>query len=167
VTRVLVAGIGNVFRGDDAFGVEVVRRLLARPRPDGIRVADFGTRGHDLAYAILAGYDVLILVDATARGGAPGALCALELDPTEVMRSAPAGGHGIDLPAAFRLVRELGGAFPRVRLVGCEPVELGSDDLGQMGLSAPVQSAVVRAAELVEELIAEVRAECRPCTNSV
>jgi hydrogenase maturation protease len=160
VTRVLVAGLGNVFRGDDAFGVEVVSRLLARPRPEGARVADFGTRGHDLAYALLGGYDVLILVDAAPRNGPPGTLSALELDPAEVMRSAPAGGHGIDLPAAFRLVCELGGAFPRVRLVGCEPAELGSEE-GQMGLSEPVRNAVERAAELVEELIAEVCAECR------
>ena len=152
--RILVAGIGNVFRGDDAFGVEVVRRLLARPRAEGVRVADFGTRGHDLAYAVLDGYDVLILVDATRRGEPPGTLSALELDPAAAARVASAGDHGVDLPAALRLVRDLGGEFPRVCLVGCEPAELGPEDEGLMGLSEPVQSAVERAVGLVEEQIA-------------
>ena len=153
--RVLVAGVGNIFRGDDAFGVEVARRLLARPHPEGVRVRDFGTRGHDLAYAILDGYDVLILVDATARGGAPGTLYTLELDPAEAMRTAPTGGHGVDLPAALRLVRELGGALPRVFLVGCEPADLGPEDEGAMGLSGPVQRAVEEAVAVVQELVAE------------
>jgi hydrogenase maturation protease len=152
--RILIAGIGNVFRGDDAFGVEVVRRLLARPRADGVRVADFGTRGHDLAYAVLDGYDVLILVDATRRGEPPGTLSAFELDPAAAARVASAGGHAVDLPAALRLVCELGGAFPRVCLVGCEPAEFGPEDEGLMGLSQPVESAVGRAVGLVEELIA-------------
>lgn len=151
--RILVAGVGNIFRGDDAFGVEVARCLLARPHPENVRVADFGTRGHDLAYAILDGYDVLILVDATARGGAPGTLYTLELDSNEALRSAPPGGHDLDLSAALRLVRDLGGSFPRLYLVGCEPAELG-DDEGRMGLSEPVRQAVEHAVEVVESLIA-------------
>lgn len=153
--RILVAGVGNVFRGDDAFGVEVARALLVRPQPAGGRVADFGIRGHDLAYAILDGYDVLILVDITARGGEPGTLYPLELDPQAVMRFASAGGHGFDLPAALRLARELGGTIPRLLLVGCEPAELGDEDDGLMGLSEPVQRAVERAVGLVEELITD------------
>ena len=154
--RILVAGVGNIFRGDDAFGVEVVRRLLARPRPDGVRVADFGIRGHDLAYTILDGYDVVILVDATSRGGEPGTLYTLELDPERETAHATPGGHSVDLPAAFRLVRELGGTFPRLCLVGCEPAELGSAEEGAMGLSEPVAAAVERTVALVEELVAEV-----------
>jgi hydrogenase maturation protease len=153
--RVLVAGVGNVFRGDDAFGVEVAQRLLARPLPDGVRVADFGTRGHDLAYTILDGYDVLILVDAMNRGRAPGTLCVLELDPGTAMPSTPACGHSFDLPAALRLVRDLGGQFPRIHLVGCEPAELGPEDEGLMGLSEPVLIAVEKAVGLVEKLIAD------------
>ena len=79
--RILVAGVGNIFRGDDGFGPEVVRRLLQRPIPEGVRAIDFATRGHDLAYAILDGYDGVVFVDVTSRDGQPGTLYTLELDP--------------------------------------------------------------------------------------
>lgn len=157
MTRVLVAGVGNVFRGDDAFGVEVVRRLAVRPLPAGVRVADFGTRGHDLAYAILDGYDAVVLVDAAARGGAPGTLYTLEPDPDLLDAPGPAGTHGVDLPAVFGLVRALGGARPWVVLVGCEPADLGTDEEGAMGLSPAVAAAVDRAVELAAAAVAEVR----------
>lgn len=153
MTRVLVAGVGNVFRGDDAFGVEVVRRLAVRPLPAGVRAADFGTRGHDLAYAILDGYDAVVLVDAAARGGAPGTLYVLEPDTAA---AGPAGTHGVDLPAVFGLVRALGGALPRLVLVGCEPADLGTDEEGAMGLSPAVAAAVDRAVELAVAAVAEV-----------
>ena len=76
--RVLVAGVGNIFLGDDAFGVEVVQRLARRPLPDGVRVVDFGIRGFDLTYALLDGYEAVILVDAAPRGGRPGTLYVIE-----------------------------------------------------------------------------------------
>src|SRR3954462_334859 len=76
--RLLIAGVGNIFLGDDAFGVEVVQRLARRPLPEGIRVVDFGIRGLDLAYALLDGYEATILVDALPRGGPPGTLYVLE-----------------------------------------------------------------------------------------
>ena len=154
--RILVAGVGNIFRGDDAFGVEVARRLLARPRREGVRITDFGIRGHDLAYAILDGYDGIILVDAANRGGEPGTLYTLELDPARGSDSPMTGGHSIDVPGVFRLVREFGGTFPRMCLVGCEPAELGSEEDGAMGLSEPVEAAVERAVAVVEALIAEM-----------
>jgi hydrogenase maturation protease len=157
MTRVLVAGVGNVFRGDDAFGVEVVRRLAARPLPAGVRVADFGTRGHDLAYAILDGYDAVVLADAAARGGAPGTLYTLEPDANAPDAPGPAGTHGVDLPAVFGLVRAMGGTLPRLVLVGCEPADLGTDEDGAMGLSPAVAAAVDRAVGLVEAAVAEVR----------
>lgn len=156
--RILVAGVGNIFLGDDAFGVEVVRRLNQRKIPDGVRIIDFGIRGHDLAYAILDGYDVVIVVDATRRGGASGTVYTLELDPA-VEPAAPATTHSFDLNATFRLVHAMGGSFPRAYLVGCEPAELGREDEGLMGLSAPVQAAVERAVERVEEMIAQALAE--------
>src|SRR5947209_6163179 len=78
--RLLVAGVGNIFLGDDAFGVEVVQRLLRRPQPDGVRVVDFGIRGLDLSYALLDGYEAVILVDAAPRGAPAGTLHVLELD---------------------------------------------------------------------------------------
>src|SRR5436305_11395383 len=151
--RILVAGVGNVFRGDDAFGVEVARRLARRVLPAGARVIDFGTRGHDLAYAILDGYDGVILLDATKRGGPPGTLYALEPGPAEAARSVLFGAHAVDLPGVFDLVRALGGTLPPLYLVGCEPAELGSDDEGMMGLTEPVAAAVEPAADLVAVLV--------------
>jgi hydrogenase maturation protease len=152
--RVLVAGVGNVFRGDDAFGSEVVRRLSRRALPAGVRAIDFGTRGHDLAYALLDGYDAVVLVDATRRGGPPGALYTLEPTPADL--AGPVGTHVVDLPGVFGLVRAMGGTLPRLRLVGCEPAELGLDDEGAWGLSEPVAAAVDRAVELVGAVIAEL-----------
>ena len=156
--RILVAGIGNLFRGDDAFGVEVAHRLAARPLPPGVRVVDFGIRGLDLAYAILDGYDVVILVDAISRGGAPGTLCVLEPDPEDPAtlpdRGQAVDGHGMDLPAVFHLVRALGGTLPPLYLVGCEPAALGSEEDGALGLSEPVLAAVGGAIGLVEAVIA-------------
>ncbi len=80
--NILVAGIGNIFLGDDGFGVEVIRRLSSREFPAEVRVEDFGIRGYDLAYALLDGPDVTILVDAAARGGAPGTIYVIEPDVT-------------------------------------------------------------------------------------
>ena len=150
--RLLVAGVGNIFRGDDAFGVEVVRRLAGRNLPDGVRAIDFGTRGHDLAYAILDGYDGVILVDATAGDGPPGMLYTVEPAPAEVAKPALFGTHAVDLPGVFATVRALGGTLPALYLVGCEPAELGSDEEGMMGLSEPVAAAIERAVELVAAL---------------
>jgi hydrogenase maturation protease len=158
--RILIAGIGNVFLGDDAFGVEVAKRLAKRSLPDGVRVVDFGIRGYDLAYALLDGYDAAILVDASPRGGAPGTLYVIEPnmgEPGDLDAGAtPTSGHGLDVVAVFRLVRELGGRIPRVRLVACEPANLGSDCDGQMELSPPVRAAVEPAIELVESLVQEL-----------
>jgi hydrogenase maturation protease len=153
--RILVAGVGNVFRGDDGFGSEVVRRLAGRVLPAGVRAFDFGTRGHDLAYALMDGYDAVILVDATRRGEPPGTLYALEPTPDDFPAS-PVETHGVDLPAVFRLVTAMGGTLPPLRLVGCEPADLGPDDEGAFGLSEPVAAAVDGAVELVEAMIAEL-----------
>ena len=156
--RILVAGVGNIFRGDDAFGVEVVRELAVRALPKGVIVCDFGIRGHDLAYTLLEAYDGLILVDAISRGSEPGTLHALELEPTQ-WKNPPAAmlTHGIDLPNVFHLAKTLGANFPRLYLVGCEPAELGPEDEGVMGLSEPVRAAVEKAVAMVEGLLAELR----------
>jgi hydrogenase maturation protease len=157
--QILVAGIGNIFLGDDGFGVEVVRRLADRPLPEVARVVDFGIRGLDLAYALLEGYDAVILVDATQRGDRPGTLYVIEpdlddQDEPDAPETALAT-HGMDPVKVFRLVRILGGPLPRVRLVGCEPALLGSEE-GTMGLSEPVQAAVNGAMALIEALIADL-----------
>lgn len=156
--RVLVAGVGNVFRGDDAFGCEVARSLLSRILPPGVRVKDYGTRGHDLAYAMLDGYDAVILVDAVLRDGEPGTLHTLEIDPADPGGDDPLGTHGIDIPSACRLARAVGGTPPPLYLVGCVPADFGGDE-GTMGLSASVAAAVEPAADRVEALLADLLAE--------
>src|SRR5271165_4572574 len=98
--RVLVAGIGNIFHGDDAFGVEVAQHLLTRPKPAGVAVVDFGIRGFDLAFALLDGYEISILVDVVERGGLPGTLYVIEPEIDRLGDARHAGaernGHGMD-----------------------------------------------------------------------
>jgi hydrogenase maturation protease len=148
----LVAGIGNIFLGDDGFGCEVARKLAARPLPPSVRVVDFGIRGIDLAYA-LADCDAAILVDVVSRGRPPGTLYVLEPEVGE-------GGGPLDPHGATpdRILRWLGGAArpPVLRLVGCEPRTFAADALGADGLSAAVRAATDEAVALVEELIREL-----------
>jgi hydrogenase maturation protease len=152
--RVLVAGIGNVFLGDDGFGVAVAEALAASEWPDGVHVEDFGIRGMDLAYA-LAGYDVAILVDAVPRGGAPGTLYVIEpeLGDDEVGLDA----HEMNPVAVLALARTLGGPLPRVLVVGCEPATrmTGEEDEVVAELSEPVRAAVGEAVRMVESLVVE------------
>lgn len=162
--RILIAGIGNIFLGDDAFGVEVVRRLGARPLGDAVRVVDFGIRGLDLVYALLDGYETVILVDAAPRGEQPGTLYVLKpespgappaptsLDPNALQIDM----HGLDPGKVLRLVQALGGQVERIFLVGCEPAEVGSDKEMSMELSKPVQMAVQEAVPLIETLVARL-----------
>jgi len=158
--RILVAGIGNIFLGDDAFGCEVVRRLSQRTWPQGVRVFDFGIRGFDLAYALTDGYETAILVDATPRGDVPGTLYVLEPDlnnlgGAEGEASAEIDTHGMNPLKVLRLVQRLGGQPGHIMVVGCEPTPLTSEDEGVMGLSEPVQAVVDEAARLVESLVYE------------
>jgi len=152
--RILIAGIGNIFLGDDAFGVEVLRRL-----PNfgpNVTVKDFGIRGYDLAYALLDGYELVILVDAAPRGDAPGTLYVMELN-IEAADSGEQTGSALDAHAmtptgVLRLARSLGGPLPaRILLVGCEPASLGGDE-GFIGLSDPVSAAVDAAVPLIESI---------------
>lgn len=158
--RVLVAGVGNVFLGDDAFGVEVVRELMRRPNPAHVTVSDFGTRGLDLAYALVDGVDALLLVDAVQRGYAPGTLTVIEPDfEREPAAEALLGpGHGVDPCRVFGLVHALGGTMPKTRLLGCEPLSFGSDDEPMFELSSPVRDAVLRSLPLVGQLLLELGA---------
>lgn len=153
--RVLVAGIGNIFLGDDAFGVEVVARLRTRPLPPRVRVVDFGIRALDLAFA-LERCEVAILVDAMARGGAPGTLYVLEPALGEG-RASMSAGHTLTPDDVLQgLPRD---ARPRVlRVVGCEPARFEGEP-GEMGLSAPVQGALDEAVALVEALVRELSKE--------
>jgi hydrogenase maturation protease len=152
--RLLIAGIGNSFFGDDAFGVEVVRELARRSLPPEVQVIDFGIRGFDLACALTGGWEAAVLVDAARRGGAPGTLYVIEPDLSEGGAGlAGVQAHRLDPAAVFRLARELGGLCPWIRVVGCEPLTFGSEEEPVMVLSAPVRAAVGEAVRLVESLV--------------
>ena len=156
---VLVAGIGNIFLGDDGFGVEVVRRLAGRKLPESVRVADFGIRGFDLAYALQDGYETTILVDACPHGDVPGTLYVIEPDLKELdnPESAPAAieAHAMNPVSVLRTALAMNIDVKNVLVVGCEPETLGGEE-GQMGLSAPVEAALDKAVSLVESLIDRV-----------
>jgi hydrogenase maturation protease len=159
---ILVAGIGNIFLGDDAFGVEVARLLGDRKLPEAVRVVDFGIRGFDLAYALQDGYQTTILVDACPHGEAPGTLYVIEPDlkslddPTAPQ--AVVEGHAMNPVNVLRMARAMNIELKNVLLVGCEPETLGGEE-GQMGLSAVVEAALEDAVELVESLIGKVLEE--------
>lgn len=168
--RVLIAGIGNVFLGDDGFGVEVAGRIDPSALPPGVHVADYGIRGVHLAYDLLDGiWDTLIMVDAVPIDGPPGTLAVIDagmdaaLDdslaeehPGEAGRPDPFGppavdGHGMHPQAVLRLLRSLGGRVGRVLVVGCKPAVI--DEV--MGLSEPVRTAVGDAVQMVMALAAK------------
>jgi hydrogenase maturation protease len=157
--RILVAGIGNIFLGDDAFGVEVARELTRSELSAEVNVVDFGIRGYDLVYAIMDGYAATILVDTTARGNPPGTLYLIEPDQEELakLEAEVPDGHSLGPVQVLRLVQSLGGQITRLYLVGCEPATLETDD-GQMGLSEPVQAAVPQAVEMIRTLVKDLGA---------
>jgi len=155
---ILIAGIGNIFLGDDAFGCEVVKELLRLRWPDGVRVVDFGIRGFDLAYTLLEGFDLTILVDATPRGDAPGTVYTIEPELSD-FDTLEAGAvvvetHGMNPLKVLSLVKSMGGQLKNVMLVGCEPETFGPEE-GLMGLSEPVAAAVPAAVQKVESLVAK------------
>lgn len=154
--RVLVAGVGNIFLADDSFGPEVIRVLEQRPLPGEVRVRDFGIRGLDLAYELLDGYDVAVLVDAAERGHRPGTLSLIEAEVPDAGRAAaPPEAHGMDPAKVLALAAHLGdGPLPRVLVLACEPQDRPDPDEDIVpGLSAPVRDAVGRAADALHRLV--------------
>ncbi|HEY7328936.1 MAG TPA: hydrogenase maturation protease [Gemmataceae bacterium] len=158
--RLLIAGIGNIFFGDDAFGVEVAQRLAQRQMPQEVRVIDFGIRGIDLTYALLDGYEFVILVDALPRGGTPGRLYVLEPDFADNTEYSDAGTliemHRLDPVRVLHLAAEMGARVKCLLLVGCEPETSGNDEGMQDGLSDIVRLAVDQAIPLIESLAARL-----------
>ena len=154
---ILVAGLGNIFHGDDAFGVEVVRRLSQRRLVPNVKVVDFGIRGIDLTYALLEDYGAAVLIDTAQRGEPPGTVSVIEPDgatddppaPEDLMLSA----HELDPAKVLRLVAALGGTCTRVLVVACEPLTFGEEGEGAMGLSAPVAAAVDTALDTIDDLL--------------
>jgi len=155
--RVLVAGIGNVFLGDDGWGVALAGRLAARALPRGVDVADFGIRGMDLAYAMQDGYDAVVLLDATPRGQPPGTLYVIEPDLDDIEMTINA--HGMDPVKVLALARTLGAeVLPRTLVVGCEPKTHMSaeDDRIVAELTEPVRASLEQAVGLVEDLLQDL-----------
>jgi hydrogenase maturation protease len=132
--------------------VEVIRQLARSQFPETVRVADFGIRGYDLAYALLDGHDFTILVDAVSRGGAPGTLFVIEPDVTG---NSAMDAHAMNPESVLQLARAMGPVRGRILLVGCEPATLGGEE-GHMGLSDTVAAAVEPAARLIEDLVARL-----------
>ena len=153
--EILVAGIGNIFLGDDAFGVEAVKRLLHRNLPEKVRVADFGIRGFDLVYALQDGYETTILVDACPNGHAPGTVYVIEPDLNEVNGSEPQSvvdAHGMNPMQVIRMAKAMNAPLKRMLVVGCEPETLGGEE-GKMGLSGPVEAALDESVRVIENLV--------------
>ncbi len=165
-TRVLVAGIGNVFLADDGFGVEVATLLAREELPAGVEVRDFGIRGLALAYELQEGWDAVVLVDAVPRGGEPGTLYVIEPEMQDG-ELAPMDAHGMDPVKVLGLARSLGSLPPRILVVGCEPeVHMtGEEEDIVMELSAPVRAATTEAVGLVrsvlDDLLSQDREESR------
>ncbi|MBV9793811.1 MAG: hydrogenase maturation protease [Actinobacteria bacterium] len=158
--RVLVAGVGNIFLGDDGFGVEVARRLTEADLPGDVQVGDYGTSGMHLAYDLADhGYDTTILVDAAPRGEPPGTLTVLEVRPEDRAELATAGGpalfngHGMQPEVVLGVLNMLGAEPGRILVVACEPAQVDE----RMGLSAPVAAAVDEAVTLVTRLVTEAQ----------
>lgn len=169
IQRILIACIGNIFLGDDGFGVEVAQRMLSRknrPYPENVQVVDFGIRGMDLAYTLLEDYDTLVLVDAVPRGGQPGTLYLIEPDVAHLNseQGAQAGRvaldtHSMDPVKVLAYARTLGAKPVRTLLVGCEPSAFDGADAWMemsMGLSEPVQNAIDPAIQMIDSLVADL-----------
>jgi hydrogenase maturation protease len=159
--KVLVAGIGNIFFTDDAFGVEVANRMSGMPMPEGVRVEDFGIRGVHLAYELLNGYDGLIIIDAVPMGDPPGTLAVIvpdgNGDDDETLAAeddmAPVvDAHTMNPEVVLRSMRRLGGSVERIFVVGCQPASLQEG----MGLTLAVAASIENAVEMCCELIAEI-----------
>lgn len=150
---ILIACIGNIFKGDDGFGVEVAQQLLQRPAHEGVIVTDFGIRALDLAYALMDGHDAVVVVDAAGRGEEPGTITLIEPE-IDAAADAIVAAHDLDLSKVLQMAAALGG--PRLLLLACEPLDCGGED-GRMGLSAPVKAAIAPAIEALDAIISDLQ----------
>lgn len=167
--RVLIAGIGNIFLGDDGFGVEVARRLADCELPAEVRVVDFGIRGLDLVYALQDGYETTILIDAFPHGKAPGTVSIVKPNLNDLEADSRQGGfvepHGMNPMNVLRMAKAMQAPLEHILLIGCEPAYLGGDD-GHMGLSEPVETAVSKAVETTQRLVRQILDGSRPAAET-
>jgi hydrogenase maturation protease len=154
--RILIAGIGNIFLGDDAFGCEVARELSARAVPPEVTVRDFGIKSYDLAYALADKYDAIVLVDATPRGDPPGTTYLMEIEAGGLaeLDAEITDAHTMSPVNALKMAQSVGPVTSKIYLVGCEPATLEAED-GEIGLSEPVQRAIPQAVELVQGMLSQ------------
>lgn len=166
--KILIAGIGNIFMADDGFGVEVAGQLARHSFPPGVRVAEFGIRGFDLAYALTEGYQTAILVDAYPGEGQPGTLFVVAPELTDLHAAGTTQAviepHALDPIHVLRMAASMGGDLKRILLVGCVPATLEPEE-GQLGLSEPVTGAVLEAVKLIDSLVTRILAGQWPATN--
>ena len=158
--QILIAGVGNAWLRDDAFGAEVARRLAERELPSGVSVMDVGTSGLDLAYEVMRGYSALVIVDVSKQGGEPGTLYVIDVEPDDVPAQIEDGEaidpHSMDPMSMLRFVRVIGGWPGRVQVIACEPEIV--DDVG-LGLTPAVEASVERAIALVLETVTELQSD--------
>lgn len=158
--QILVAGVGNAWLQDDAFGGEVARRLEAEGVPEGVTVMDFGTGGLDLAYELIRGYDALLLLDASRQGGEPGTLYVMEPHREEFAGALEDGDsidpHDMNPQTMLRFVNAIGGWPGKVLVIACEP---GDVETPGFGLTPPVAAAVETATTFVRRTIAELQTD--------
>jgi hydrogenase maturation protease len=160
--KVLIACVGNIFLGDDGFGVEVARSLSKRQLPEGVSVKDYGIRGFDLAYALLDPWDLVIMVDALSRGEAAGTLYVIEPELKGPASADTAlNPHGMDPVRVLSLAASMGTISAQVLVVGCEPHDFGDELEGRMGLSSPIEGVVEAASDMILELVASRASDSR------
>ena len=164
--QILVAGVGNAWLRDDAFGGECARRLEAAGVPDGVTVMDLGTGGLDLAYELMRGYDALVLLDASRQGGEPGTLYVMEPDQATIDGGIEDGAminpHGMDPHTVLRFVKTLGAWPGKVVVIACEPAQV--EEMG-LGLSDEVARAVGGAVDLVAHTVGELQSDAAYATG--
>lgn len=155
-TRILIACVGNIFLGDDAFGVEVAQRLSREQFQENVTVVEYGIRSYDLTYALMQPWDLVILVDAVSRGEKPGTVFAIEPDLSAMTESAANmrfDAHSMNPVSVIQMVTALGGQCPRMTIIGCEPLSVEASADGQFGLSEPVRAGVEEAIRLIHETV--------------
>lgn len=152
---ILIAGVGNIFLGDDAFGSVVVDRMANSNLPLQARIVDFGIRGFDLSFELLKNYDLVIFIDAISKGSGPGSISVLEITPANVPDTSAPDAHGMVLAKSIELARTMGARFGKLCVIGCKPETVEPKQNGEFALSASVAAAVEPAIQLVHLVVKE------------